>query len=161
LFEIAGIESEMKEYTKSTNREHSETLPSRIVTAVWARKLCAAGGPLNFEVWTEFVGDGAAATLKVKDQKGRAVETVKGKVFGNRFVGSIAVPEKGVQGLSFTVELSKHGLKAASNACQVLPPIHISSQKWSQEEAHQGDVVKLTADVENLPDGSEVMIRIY
>lgn len=151
----------MQAFTKSTDTEHCETLSSKIVTAVWIRKISCAGEPLAFEVWTQFVGNGADITLTVKNQNGKAVGKIKDKVFGNRLSGKISVPEKGIESLAFTAKLPRHGLKADSNTCRILPPIRITGQKWSQNEARRGDIVRLTADAQNVPEGTEAMIRIY
>jgi len=151
----------MTEYRKPTDTEHTEKLPSQMVTAEWVRKIGCAGDPLPLEVWTHFVGNGAAITVKIKDQKGKTVETLKGQVFGNRFTGRIVIPEKEVEALTFTAKLSKHGLQAESNTCRVLPPVKITNQKWDRQEARRGDVVKLTADTRNIADGEQMMLMIY
>jgi hypothetical protein len=43
----------------------------------------------------------------------------------------------------------------------ILKVINITNLKWGQEEARRGDIVKLSADIEGIPDDSEVMIYIY
>jgi hypothetical protein len=151
----------MTEYRKQTDTEHTEKLTSRMVTAEWVRKIAYAGDSLPLEVWTHFVGNGAAITIKVKNQKGKTVETLKGQVFGNRFAGRIVIPEKDVEALVFTAKLSKHGLQADSNTCRILPPVKITNQKWDRQEARRGDVVKLTADTHNIADGEQLMLMIY
>ena len=151
----------MTEYRKSTDTEHTEKLTSQMVTAEWVRKIACAGDPLPLEVWTHFVGNGAAITITVKDQKGKTVETVKGQVFGNRFAGRIVIPEKNVDALTFTAKLSKHGVQADSNTCRILPPVQITNQKWDPQEARRGDVVKLTAETRNIADGEQLMLMIY
>ncbi len=151
----------MTQYQKSTDTEHTAKLASKLVTAEWVKKIACAGDSLPFEVWTQFVGNGADITLKVKDQKGKSVQTVKGKVYGNRFAGSVIIPEKNFETLTFTARLPKHGLEIEANTCRVLPPVGIINQQWDRTEARRGDVVKLTADTQNIADGEELVIMIY
>ncbi len=43
----------------------------------------------------------------------------------------------------------------------ILRVINVTNLKWGQEEARREDIVKLSADIEGVPDGSEVKIYIY
>ena len=114
-----------------------------------------------FEVWTHFVGNGSDIQIKVEDKRGKKIEKIKGKVYGDYFAGSILVPKKAKEELSFTAKLPKHGLEMKSNIAKVIPPILVKNQKWGQKEARRDDVVKLSADIEDVPDETEVMIHIY
>ena len=149
------------EYKKQTDKEHKETLESEIVRAVWFGKVACVGSKLGFEVWTHFVGSGSDIEIEIKDKGGKTIEKINGKVFGDKFGGSIIVPENAKEELTFTAKLPKHGLQKKSNILKVIPPIKVSNLKWGQKEARRGDIVKLSADIDGLPDEAEVMILIY
>jgi hypothetical protein len=146
------------EYKKQTDKEHKETLESEIVRAVWFGKVACVGSQLGFEVWTHFVGTGSDIEVKIEDKKGKKIEKIKGKVYGDRFGGSLIVPENAREELTFTAKLPKHGLEKKSGAVRL---IRVENLKWGQEEARRGDVVKMSADIEGIPDDNEVMIHIY
>lgn len=149
------------EYKKQTDKEHKETLESEIVRAVWFGKVACVGSKLGFEVWTHFVGSGSDIEIEIKDKGGKTIEKINGKVFGDKFGGSIIVPENAKEELTFTAKLPKHGLQKKSNILKVIPPIKVSNLKWGQKEARRGDIVKLSADIEGVPDETEVKVLIY
>lgn len=146
------------EYKKQTDKEHKETLESEIVRAVWFGKVACVGSKLGFEVWTHFVGSGSDIEIEIKDKGGKTIEKIKGKVYGDKFGGSIIVPENAKEELTFTAKLPKHGLEKKSGPVRL---IRVWNLKWGQKEARRGDFVKLSAEVEGLPDDSEVMVYIY
>jgi len=149
------------EYKKQTDKEHKETLESKIDLALWGQKVASVGDTVKFYVQTHFVGSGSDIEIKVEDKDGKAVTQVAGKVFGDYFANSLTVPEDVRDSLVFTAKLTKHGLEKKSNAMQVIPPFKITNLKWGQKEARRDDIVKLFADIQGVPDGIEVEIRIY
>lgn len=151
----------MAEYTKPTDEVHVITLDSKITHALWRTKTACVEEKAVFEVWTHFVGNGSDIQIKVEDKRGKKIEKLKGKVYGDYFAGSIIVPKKAKEELSFTAKLPKHGLEKKSDTLKVIPPIKVTNMKWGQKEARRGDVIKLSADIEDLPDETEVMIHIY
>lgn len=162
----------MSEYKKQTDEVHEVKLDSKITTAAWMQKIATVGDTVSFFVQTHFVGNGSDVEVKFEDKKGKIrlstgdepgtmKGTVSGKVYGDRFMGTIVVPEKAREELKFTVKLNKHGLEMKSKPIIVFPKINVTNLKWGQKEARRGDIVKLSADVENLPDDAEVMIIIY
>lgn len=114
-----------------------------------------------FEVMTHFVGNGSEIQIKVEDKRGKKIEKIKGKVYGDYFAGSVIVPKKAKEELSFTAKLPKHGLEMKSDTLKVILPIKVTNMKWGQKEARREDLVKLSADIEGVPDETEVMIHIY
>ena len=146
------------EYKKETDKEHVETLESEIVRAVWRSKIACVGSHLAFNVLTHFVGSGSDIEVKVEDKRGKTVETIKGKVYGDSFGGSLIVPEDAREELILTAKLPKHGLEKKSAAVKL---IRVWNLKWGQKEARRGDVVKLNAEIEGIADGNEAMIYIY
>ena len=51
------------EYKKQTNKEHKETLSSKIVHAMWGQKAAAVGDKVKFFVQLHFVGNGSEIEL--------------------------------------------------------------------------------------------------
>jgi len=151
----------MTEYTKPTDEVHVINLPSKITHAIWRTKAACVEDKAVFEVWTHFVGNGSDIQIKVEDKRGKKIEKIKGKVYGDYFAGSILVPKKAKEELSFTAKLPKHGLEMKSDTLKVIPPIKVTNMKWGRKEARREDVVKLSADIEGVPDETEVMIHIY
>lgn len=151
----------MTEYTKTTDEVHVINLPSKITHAIWRTKAACVEEKAVFEVWTHFVGNGSDIQIKVEDKRGKKIEKLKGKVYGDYFAGSIVVPKKAKDELSFTAKLPKHGLEKKSGTLRVIPPIAVTNMKWGQKEARREDVIKLSADIEGVPDETEVMIYIY
>jgi len=162
----------MSEYKKQTDKVHEVTLDSKITNVNWRQKIATVGDKVSFVVQTHYVGNGSDIEVKFEDKKGKVKLStgdepgtmkgiISGKVYGNRFMGTIIVPEKVREELKFNVKLNKHGLEMKSKPIVVFPKINVKNLKWGQKEARRGDIVKLSADIENLPDGAEVMILIY
>jgi len=151
----------MAQFDKSTDQAQTGQLDSKIVNALWGRKRVVAGNSVDVEVWTHFVGSGSDIEVKVEDKDGRAVAQLQGKVYGDYFGMPVAVPEDARETLTFTAQLPKHGLSAKSGALTVIPPVKVTNLKWGKSQARQGENVKLSADVQGLPDGIEALIMIY
>ncbi len=151
----------MTEYRKSTDTLHQVQLTSKLVHALWVSRAVCAGEKAPFEVWTQFVGNGADIQVVAQDDKGKTLGKVKGQLFGNSFADVIDVPSKAGESMTFTAKLPKHNLQKKSGVCQILPPVRITNQKWGRKEARRGDRVSLSADVENVADGREVLVFIY
>ena len=125
------------------------------------QKVAAVGDKVKFFVQMHFVGNGSEIELDVEDKKGKKVEKVKGQVFGDQFAGSLVIPEIAKEEVTFTAKLPKHGLTMKSATMIVFPLIKVTNMNWGQKEARRGDIVKLSADIDGLPDEAEVMILIY
>jgi len=151
----------MSEYKKPTDEVHVVDLSSEITLAVWRTKSASAGDSVSFEVWTHFVGNGSDIEIKIEDKRGKTMGKLKGKVYGDYFASTIVISDKAKEELVFTAKLPKHGLEKKSDILRVIPPILVTNMKWGQKEARREDVVKLSADIEGVPDETEVMICIY
>jgi hypothetical protein len=151
----------MYEYKKQTDNVHTITLASTITNAAWGQKVATVGDKVKFCVQTHFVGNGSEIEIEVEDKKGKKVEKLKGQVFGDQFAGSLVIPEKAKEEITFTAKLPKHGLTMKSGSMIVFPLIKLTNMKWGQKEARRGDIVKLSADIDDLPDETEVMVLIY
>lgn len=149
------------EYKKETNKVHEIKLKSEMTQVIWGSKSRCVGEKAKFEVWTHFVGDGSKIEIKIQDKKGKTVEKLSDKVYGDYFGGSVVIPEKAKEELTFTAKLPDHSLELKSGILKVLPAINITNMKWSEKEARRGDLLKLTADVKTVPDGTEATIFIY
>lgn len=148
----------MSEYKKETDKVHKITLDSKIVHASWCSKIACVGSQVAFEVWMQFVGNGSDIEIKVEDKQGNVIENIKGKVYDDFFRNSMVISENAKEELTFTVKLPKHGLEKKSNRLRV---IKVWNLKWGQKEARRGDIVTLSADIEGVPDETEIMIHIY
>jgi hypothetical protein len=151
----------MYEYKKQTDNVHTITLASTITNAAWGQKVATVGDKVKFFVQTHFVGNGSEIEIEVEDKKGKKVEKLKGQVFGDQYWGSLVIPEKAKEEITFSAKLPKHGLIMKSGTMIVFPLIKVTNMKWGQKEARRGDIVKLSADIDGLPDDAEVMILIY
>ena len=151
----------MAEFSKATDQVQSASLASKIVHALWGRKMAVAGDTIEIEVWTHFVGNGSDIEIKVEDKDGKVVAQFAGKAYGDYYGNSLIIPEDLRESLVFTAKLTKHGLDKKSNVLQVIPPVKVTNMKWGQKEARRGDKVKLTGDIQGVPDGVEAEIRIY
>ncbi|HEX7071213.1 MAG TPA: hypothetical protein VF190_10420 [Rhodothermales bacterium] len=136
-------------------------LTSTIERVMWARMMAAPGATVGIDVWTRFVGSGAAIEITLSDQSGKKLGTFKEKIYANRFGGAITLPANASGAVIAEVKLPKHGITASSPALLVGPPITIENLKWSAKEARRGDVLKLTADVRKAPDGADAEISIW
>lgn len=151
----------MAEYKKETDKVHKVTLKSKITHALWGCKSASVGEKVNLEVRTQFVGNGSEIQIKVQDKSGKTIEKITDKIYADLFKGSVTIPDKAKEELTFTAKLPKHGLEKKSESLNVFPPRIITNAKWSQTEARRGDIVKLTADTKGIPDDTEVIISIY
>ncbi|MBU0994961.1 MAG: carboxypeptidase-like regulatory domain-containing protein [Proteobacteria bacterium] len=151
----------MAEHKKKTDSVETITLTSKIVQALWCQKMVMEQKNIDFEVYTEFVGNSAKIEIKVKDKNGKTVTKTDGKVFGNYFAGTVTIPKKTKEEVTFTAKLPKHGIEKKSNTAKVIPLVEVKNQKWSQMEAKRGDVLTLTADIENVEEDTAVKIFIF
>jgi hypothetical protein len=136
-------------------------LPSSIQQVLWTRPNAAVGAMVGLEVFTQFVGNNSEIKIEISDKSGKTFETIKAKISGNKFWKQIIVPEKAKDELYAEVKLLKHGLSKKSNCLYVYPQIQIKNLKWDKKEARRGDILKLTADVLNVYEGTEAEIQIW
>jgi hypothetical protein len=151
----------MFEYQGPTDQIKKVELPSSIQQVVWTRPYAAVGAKVGLEVFTQFVGNNSEIKIEISDNSGKKFETIKAKISGNKFWKQITVPEKAKDELYAEVKLPKHGLNKKSNCMYVYPPVQIKNCKWDKKEARRGDILKLTADVLNVYEGTEAEIQIW
>lgn len=150
-------------YTKPSDKVHQETVQSQIIYAVWLSKYGPVGGKVRFEVRTSLVGEGAPIEITGESARGKKLGKIKDSIYRNRHTGVFDVPQKMDWGdqIYFEVELAKHKLKEESNRIPVVPPIVVKRMSWDKKEARRGDVVKMTVDFQDIPDGMEANVLIY
>jgi len=150
-------------FTKSTDSEEQIKLDSTLIFAEWRSGGAVAGRKAAVEVMTAFVGDGAKVKITGKSKKGKKLGKLKGEIRGNRFVGELEIPRDIEQGdhVYFEVELSANSLSGTSDEIPVIPAINVTKMKWSANEARHGDILDLSADVDNVRDETEALVTIY
>lgn len=151
----------MSEYQGQTDQVHEVKLTSVISQAMWDRPMSWAGEDVGILVFTHFVGDGSEIRITIRNDSGSRLDRIEDKVYGNRFKGTWTISNKAKDAIYFEAELRKHSLKKESEKMRIIPPIEITNAKWSQQEARRGDILTLTADVKEVPDGTEALIEIY
>jgi hypothetical protein len=149
-------------FNVTTDKKEKIKLDSAIVHADWLSKAAHGGSDAELEVKTVFVAEGSSIEIKGTSSKGKAPGTIKGKVFNDKFLGNLPIPEKVEYGaqIGFEVKLPKHGLKMDSlSTIPGAPPIKVSKMCWDKTEVRRGDIVKLTTQFVNpLPDAKASVI---
>ncbi len=150
-------------FTKATDQEHEIKLDSHLISASWLFGMVYTGQNAKFEIRTVFVGNGAKVKATGKSEKGKKLGKVKGEMLNNVFVGAFEIPEKIDldDQVYFEVELPDNGLNGESAKVPVYPTPKIKSIKWSAAEARRGEVLTLSAELENVRDGADAKLVIY
>ena len=150
------------EFKKPIDSEEEIKLDSALIYADWAQGSAFSGGPAKFEVGTVFVGNGAKIEVSGKSEGGKRLGKVKSIINANKFIGSLDIPEDVEPGdeIYFEVKLSANSIDGESSRIPVYPAPLITNMAWSEQEARRGDVLKLTADVEKVEAGTEVLVTI-
>lgn len=151
----------MAVHQSQTDNVKKIQLASSIEQVIWSKRLAAPGGSIGLEIYTHFVGNGSKIEIELSDQNGKTFGKYAEKISGNRFWTQIKVPAEAKQALYANVKLPKHGLQMKSNPLIILPAVEITNAKWDKKEARRGDILKLTADVKGVQDGTEGEIEIW
>jgi hypothetical protein len=149
--------------SKSTDQSHRIQLKSEIIYAIWLSKRAYGGSEAQLEVRTSFVGEGASIKIKGKSSKGIKPVAIDGKIFSNRFIGTLPIPSDidPEADIWFEVKLPKHGLKTESNVIPAVPPIICTRMQWDRKQARRDDTVKLTADFQGIREQTDATVLIY
>lgn len=151
----------MPEFKAPTNRTQKVKLDSSIQLITWSKSKAASGSMIGIEVLTNFVGNNSAILLDISDKTGKKFDTIKGKISGNKFWINFTIPGNARDELYAEVKLPKHGLVSRSLPLYLVPPVIFKNLKWDKSEVHRDDILKLSADVIGVPDGSEAVIAIW
>ena len=150
----------MNTFKASTGNTKKVELPSSLEQILWTRPCAAAGSRVVLEVFTRFIGNKSNIQIELYDKNAKKFDTIKGKTVGNVFRKEITVPEKAKDELYAVVKLPAHNLCKKSNCLYVYPTVQIKNCKWDKKEARRGDILKLTADILNVYEGTEAEIHI-
>lgn len=151
----------MAEVKSSTDEVKKEKLPSSIQQVFWARRAAFAGSKTALEVYTHYVGNNSKINIKVKDGSGKTIHKSERKISGNYLTQVIDIPADSEEQLIAEIELPKHGLKEKSEPISIFPPVKVSNVKWDKEIVRRNEILKLTADVQNFPNGADARIEIF
>ena len=151
----------MAEHSGQSDQVTQIKLPSTIEQVVWSQQKAAASGEVFLNIFTHYVGNNSDIEIELSDQSGKKYDTLKSKISGNHFSSPIEIPRKAEKILYATAKLPRHGLELKSNPLLILPPIEITNLKWDKKEARRGDLLKLTANVKGVQNGSEAEIEIW
>lgn len=151
----------MAEHSSQTGQIKKITLPSSIEQVMWSKKLATAGGLVELDVFTLYIGNNSEIQIELSDGSGKTLGKYTERMAGSRFHVPIRVPAEAREELYATVKLPKHGLQKKSSPLVVVPPIQITNVKWDKTEVRRGEQLKLTADVKGVPDGIDATIEIY
>lgn len=152
------------QFTVSTDKKEKIKLESGIIEASWVPPIAYGGFEANFTVKTVFVAEGSTIEIKGRSTKGKAPDTVKGKIFNNSFKGSLLIPEKVAPDAEiwFEAKLPKHGLSMESNTIPARPIIGVKKLCWDRKEVIRNDIVTLTCQFDDgVLDGEEALLVIY
>jgi hypothetical protein len=151
----------MAEHSSQTGQVKKVTLPSSIERVMWSKKLATAGGLVELDVFTLYIGNNSEIQIELSDGSGKTLGKYTERMAGSRFRAPIRVPAEAKEELFATVKLPKHGLQKKSESLRVVPPVQFSNVKWEKSEVQRGETLKLTAEVKGVPDGTDVTITVY
>jgi len=151
----------MTDHQGNTDEPTKVELTSEIQRVIWTKQKAVPGGMAGLEIHTHYVGSNSELKIELEDHQGKSFGKYKEKIHGNRFWANIKIPEDAKDALYAKVKLPKHGLELKSNPLIILPKIEITNAKWDKKEARRGDILKLTANIKGVPDGTEAEIEIW
>jgi hypothetical protein len=150
-------------FTKSTDAKHKITLESSIIYSSWMTGKAYGASEAPFEVRTAFVGEGTKIKIKGKSEAGKTLGKLSDVIYSNQYMGKLSIPDNVKQGdfAYFEVELPQLNLKDESNHIPTSPPIKVTNVKWDRSEARRDDIVKMSADLTNVSDGTAIKVIIF
>lgn len=151
----------MLEFKSPTNKIQKIKLDSSIELISWAKSNAVTDSKVGLEVITKFVGNNSEVTIDLSDKTGKKFNSVKGKIFGNKFFSDIFIPENAKEEFYAEAKLTKHGLSLKSKPLYLVPPVIIKNLKWDKSDVHRGDLLKISAEILGAPDGAEAIIGIW
>ncbi|QQS36580.1 MAG: peptidoglycan-binding protein [Ignavibacteriales bacterium] len=151
----------MSKVSGDSDKVKEEKLTSAIEQVLWSKAKGAPGGKVALDIFTQLVGNNTEASIQLSDKSGKSFETIKKKLFGNKYRVELTIPEKAKDELYAEVKISKLSLTKKSAALNLLPQIEIKNLKWDKDEVHRGDILKITADISGAYDGAEAEVQIW
>lgn len=155
---MAGLE-----FTKAADTEHEVTLDSYLISSSWKSACAYAGQKISFEVRTAFVGNGAKIKVEGKSVNGKKLGKITDVIYSNIFHRKFEVPDNIEldDEIYFKVDFPDNSIDGESNKIPVLPTPKIKKIGWSASEARRGDILTLSAELENVQENTEVKLVIY
>jgi len=117
----------MAEHSSQTGQVKKVTLPSSIEQVMWSKKLATAGGLVELDVFTLYIGNNSEIQIELSDGSGKSLGKYTERMAGSRFRAPIRVPAEAKEELYATVKLPKHGLQKRSDSLRVVPPVQFSN----------------------------------
>ena len=151
----------MHEYQGQTGETHITELTSTIEHAVWDRAVGSVGEEVGFEVYTHFVGNYNDAEIEFRNCNSRRLGRTTVSIYGNKCSGRFVIPDRANEYIYYNVRIGTLGLRCRSEQLVIVPPRTVTNARWSQSEARRGDLLTLSADTDNVPDGTRARIQIY
>jgi hypothetical protein len=151
----------MSTHSGQTGQVTKVKLDAAIEQVYWTRRQAAPGATVGLEVFTRYVGNDAGLKIELTDHEGKNHGTFSDKIHGNHFWAPVKVPANAKGALYASVKLSKHGLSQKSAPLVLLPPVQISNVKWDKSDVRRGDILKLSANINDVPDGVEASVEIF
>jgi len=151
----------MHQYQGQTDQAHRIELTSTIEHAVWDRSVGSIGEEVGFEVYTHFVGNYNDVEIEFHNCNGRRLDRINVSTYGNKCGGRYVIPSGVNDFIYYNVRIRQLGLRCRSEQLVIVPTRTITNARWSQPEARRGDLLTLSADVDNVRDGTRARIQIY
>jgi hypothetical protein len=151
----------MLEYQRQTDTTNRIELTSTIEHAVWDRAVGSIGEEVGFQVYTHFVGNYNEVEIEFHNGNGRRLDRITVSTYGNKCGGTFTIPERVNDFIYYDVRIRNLGLRCRSEDLVLVPPRTITNPRWSQTEARRGDILTLSADVDEVRDGTRARIQIY
>ncbi len=151
-------------FSLAVDKENKVKVESSIAYANWVFLSAYAGYETSFEIGTVFVGNGAPVEVTVKTGSGKKIASWKGKIVGNKCIGSVAIPEKMKLGdiIYFECKLPKHKVSMESNEIPVNPMLKVIKICWDKKEVTRDELLTCTVEFEEdcIENGTTALLTI-
>jgi len=151
-------------FSLAVDKENKIKVESSIAYANWVFLSAYAGYETSFEIGTVFVGNGAPVEVTVKTGNGKKVASWKGKIVGNKCIGSVAIPEKMKIGdtIIFECKLPKHKVSMESNEIPVNPMLKVIKISWDKKEVARDELLicKVEFEKDCIENGTTAILTI-
>ncbi len=151
-------------FSLAVDKENKIKVESSIAYANWVFLSAYAGYETSFEIGTVFVGNGAPVEVTVKTGSGKKIASWKGKIVGNKCIGSVEIPEKMKIGdtIFFECKLPKHKVSTESNEIPVNPMLKVVKICWDKKEVARDELLTCTVVFEDdcIQNGTTALLTI-
>jgi hypothetical protein len=148
----------------AVDKENKIKVESSIAYANWVFLSAYAGYETSFEIGTVFAGNGAPVEVTVKTGDGKKIASWKGRIVGNKCIGSVAIPEKMKIGntIYFECKLPKHKVSMESNEIPVNPMLKVIKICWDKKEVARDELLTCKVEFEKdcIENGTTALLII-